>query len=253
MAATPLKKRIPEDESLDDLILGQMKLWQSKKGYRFSIDAVLLAHFPLLDRVDQVVDLGTGSGVIPLLLAYRKPGLKITGLELQKGLAQRARRSVAYNRLEQNIRIIEGDIKNTARILPGGRVDLVTSNPPYWKKGEGKAPACPETALARHELAIDFNQVVEQAGYLLAAEGCLALIQRSARLQEALQVMQHHGLKATRLRMIHSFPDQAARLFLLEGKKTGAETGLDIRPPLFIYQGPGKYCEEINAIYRGEG
>ena len=168
-------------DTLDDLLINDLKVFQARQGYRFSIDAVLLAHFPELEAVKNIIDIGTGSGVIPLLLSQRTRA-NITGIEIQEAMAARAAKSVELNNLEGQINIIRADINRIQNLLPAGCADLVVSNPPYWKKGEGKLSANPEEAVARHEIALTLEQLIRQAAYLLVPRGKLALIQRADRL-----------------------------------------------------------------------
>lgn len=239
---------VHEHERLDDLILGDMKIIQPRQGYRFSIDAVLVAFFPRLERVGQVVDLGTGSGVIPLLLAYRNQNIRITGLEIGEAAVQRARRSAEYNRLSKRITILQGDIKNIGGLLPPGEADLVVSNPPFWKKGEGRVSKDPEQALARHELEIDLPGIITAAAYLLKAGGSLNMIHRADRREEILSHLSRHGFNQIRIRRVQSFPDRQSHLLLVEGRK-GPYMELLEMEPLIIYQQAGEYSEEIKGIY----
>lgn len=236
------------DETLDNLILGGLKLIQPQEGYRFSLDAVLLAHFPELTGVELVVDLGTGSGVIPLLLTVRAPQVKIIGVELQDGMVDRARRSVRINGLQDRIEILHADIREIDKSLPGGKAALVVSNPPFWRKGEGHVNRHPEQAVARHELQLNLEELVSQAAYLLAPEGKLVFIQRAARLEESLEKLRRSHLIPTRLRMVHARLDRPAGLVLLEAVKS-RRGRLTILPPLIIYAQAGIYSPEIQAIY----
>ena len=238
------------DETLDDLILGDMKLIQAVHGYRFSLDAVLLTHFPELTGVSHIIDLGTGSGVIPLLLAARAPDLHITGIELQPAMVKRAKRSVRLNRLEHRIEIIQADIKEIDRTLVGGSAELVLSNPPFWKTGEGYLSSNTEEAIARHELNLNLEELVDKGAYLLGQGGKLVIIHRAERLEEAMGIFRCHKLSPKRLRLVHSFVDRSATLFLLEGIKNRPGR-LNILPPLVIYQKPGEYSDEIKQLYGG--
>jgi tRNA1Val (adenine37-N6)-methyltransferase len=236
------------DETLDDLILGGLKLIQAVQGYRFSIDAVLLAQFLELTGVERVIDLGTGSGVIPLLLAVRSPQVKIIGVELQAGMVERARRSVSLNGLQDRIEIVQADIREIDKSLPGGSAELVLSNPPFWKKGEGCVSCQAERAAARHELHLNLEELVTQGAYLLRPGGKLAIIQRAERLEESLEILRRSQLTLTRLRMVHAFLDRKAGLVLLEAVKS-RRGRLTILPPLIIYAQAGQYSPEIQAIY----
>jgi len=243
------KAVLNSEETLDDLILGKMKLIQPAQGYRFSLDAVLLAHFPILAGVKQAVDLGTGSGIITILLAARDSALRIRGIEIQEDMVDRARRSIQFNRLEDRIEIISADIREMNKYLPGGEAELVLSNPPFWKNGEGYVNSNKEEAIARHELKLNLEELVSQGAYLLCGGGRMAIIHRADRLEEIIGIFTDHKLYPRRLRMVHPFIDRNAKLILLEGQK-GRPGSLSVLPPLIIYERPGEYCEEIKKIYR---
>lgn len=241
---------IKPDETLDDLLLGGLKVIQPKVGYRFSLDAVLLTHFcSSLKKVKQVVDLGTGSGVIPLLLSYLAPHLQITAIEIQEQMADRAKRSIAYNGLEDKIKIINMDIKELKGVLLGGSADLVVMNPPFYKMGEGRVSLNQEEAIARHELKISMSDLVKMSSYLLKSSGKLALIQRADRLPEILNLLMVNNINPTRIRLVHANSNSDAKLVLIEGKKD-SRSNLKILPPLIIYQPNGEYSEEIMSWYR---
>lgn len=240
---------VKENETLDDLIVGNMKLIQAVHGYRFSLDAVLLAHFPDLTGVNQVVDLGTGSGIIPHLLTVRSPDVRITGIEIQTEMAERARRSVRLNQLENRIEIIQADIREIEKTLPRGSAELVLSNPPFWRKGEGHISSNPEEAAARHELNLNLDELADSGAYLLEQRGRMAIIQRAERLEDVMETFRRHKLFLKRLRVIHSFVGRSATLVLIEAVKS-RRGSMTILPPLIIYDKPGEYCQEIKQIYR---
>lgn len=236
------------DESLDDLILGNMRVIQPREGYRFSLDAVLLAHFPSATRVKRVFDLGGGSGVVSLIMAWRAPQAQVTVIELQPAMVERARRSIAMNGLQARINVIEADIREIEKIIPGGKAELVLSNPPFWRKGEGKLSRNPEEAVARHELNLSLAELVEKAAYLLAPGGKMAIIHRADRLEEAMTLFRQYKIPIRKLRSIHSFSDREARLILIEGEKNPPGP-LTILPPLVIYEQVGVYGQELRELY----
>lgn len=236
------------EETLDDLLINNMKVFQASKGYRFSIDAVLLAHFPKLEHINKIIDIGTGSGVIPLLLSPRTRA-SITGVEIQPAMARRALKSVKLNGLEEQIEIIQADVNQINHFLARGSMDLVISNPPYWKKGEGKLSSNQEEAIARHEINLTLEQLVNQAAFLLPPGGKLALIQRADRLQELLGILTACRFNASRLRTVHSRGNKDAGMILLEAVKE-QQPGLKVMPPLYIYQDDSTYTREIEEMYR---
>ncbi len=237
-------------ESLDDLILGNMKIIQPVHGYRFSLDAVLLTHFVELLGAKHIIDIGTGNGVIPILLAALASEPSIIGVELQPAMVERARRSINLNGLNHRIEIFQEDIREIDRVLAGGSADLVLSNPPFWKMGEGHLSNNPEEANARHELTLNLKELVDRGAYLLRPGGKMNIIQRAERLEEALEVFRSHKLFPKRLRLVHSYIDRKASLFLLEGMKNRPGR-LNILAPLVIYEKPGEYTTEIKQYYGG--
>ena len=234
-------------ESLDDLILGGLKIIQPIKGYRFSIDAVLLAHFADLHGVKKVIDLGTGNGIIPLLLSHRDPGIDILGIELQPAMADRAGRSVQLNNLQHRIDILQADIRKLKEKLPGGSAELVLSNPPFWKRGEGHVNQNHEKSIARHELEITLKELAEGAVHLLAPQGVLAIIHRVERLNEIADVFGHFGLSLSRVRKVRSYAERPARQVLVEARFGRQETVLI--PPLIMYSKLNCYGDELRHLY----
>ncbi len=240
---------VHENETLDDLVLGNMKIIQPQKGYRFTIDSVLIAFFADLQGVQQVVDLGTGNGVIPLLLSYRDRYINITGVEFLDSVAERAQRNISLNGLCSRIKIIHADIKNTHHFLPSGKADLVVSNPPFWKKGAGRVSKNHEEALAKHELNIELPQIIRAASYLLRPQdGKLCMIHRADRREEILRYLYQNQLNRIRIRLVQAFQDRQANLVLIEAQKSIFKQSLELAP-LVIYEKRGVYSEEIKQIY----
>lgn len=236
-----------EEESLDDLILGDLQVIQATRGYRFSLDAVLLANFADTSP-RHVVDLGAGSGVISLILAWRAPQASFTLVEIQASMADRASRSIVLNGLEERVKVIEGDIRDIETIMRGGCADLVISNPPFWKKGEGKISSNREEAIARHELNLNLEELVQKGTYLLRQGGKIDIIHRADRLDEAMDIFRRYKTPVRKLRLIHSFVDREARLVLIEAEKNRPGP-LHVMPPLVIYDKVGEYGAELRQIY----
>lgn len=239
---------IREDESLDDLILGGLQVIQPRQGYRFSLDAVLLAHFPELGGIESSVDLGSGSGVIPLILSFRSPSITVTGIELQTDMVERSQRSLQLNDLEKRIQIIMADLREIKAVLPAASVQLVVCNPPFWKKGEGHISSRPGEAVARHELQAELDDICMAAAWLLKDGGRFCVIHRAERLYEVMAAMTDHRLAVSRIRAVQSFSPDNAALVLVEGRKN-SRGGVKILPPLVIYQAPGVYSQEVNQWY----
>jgi len=241
-----------ENETIDELSLGHLRLLQAEDGYRFSLDPVLLARFVAVGSKETVVDLGTGCGVIPLLLAKLSPAQKLVGVELQAQLAERAKRNVVLNDLRQRVQIIEGDVRNIRELLPHSSVDLVVANPPYRQAERGRIAPQDERAAARHELAGGLTDFLAATRWLLKNRGRLAIIYLAERLPELLSQMQKLSIEPKRLRLIHPRQGEAARMVMVEGRMAG-RPGLQVDPPLYVYQGAGRdYTDEILAFYAND-
>lgn len=240
--------QINEDETLDDLLIRGLQIIQKRKGFRLTLDSVLLAHFVSLKEGDRAVDLGTGTGVIPLLLSTRTKKITITGIEIQQEMAEMASRSVQLNGLEEVINICRGDIRDIHKVLGGGIFTVVCANPPYWTMGEGEINTQPELAIARHEVACVLEDVVSSASKLLNYQGRFALIHRVERLADLFALLRQYQLEPRRMRLIHSYRDKAAHLVLVEARKK-APPDLKALPPLIIYEKPGHFTREILSWY----
>jgi len=238
------------DETLDDLRLGGLKILQKRDGYRFSLDPVLLCAFARLKEGEKVADLGTGSGIIPLLLASRSGAGRVVGLEIQPDLADRARRSVRLNALEERVEILEGDLRVLPKSLIPRSFDVVLANPPYRRQESGRKAPGAERAAARHELAGGLEDFLAAAASLLKQGGRFYIVYLAERLAELLAAMRRERLEPKRLRCVHSRAAEEARMVLVEGRK-GGRSGLTVAPPLFVYEGK-RYSDEVLAIY-GEG
>lgn len=221
---------------------------QDESGYRYSLDPFLLARFCHGVIAAEVVDLGTGIGVIPLLLAERKTG-HFTGVELQPRLAAIARRNIVLNQLQDRIEILEADLREHRQLFSPQSIDLVVSNPPYRPLGEGKVAPDPERAAARHELAGGLEEFADAAAYLLRQGGRFCLIYLAERLTHLLTVLAASKLEPKRLRLVHSRPGDPARLVLVEARRNG-RPGLQVEAPLYIYDGDG-YSAELLGCYDG--
>jgi len=237
-------------ETLDELSIGGLKLYQAEQGYRFSLDPVLLARFVQVRAGGRIVDLGTGSGVIPLLLARLCADTDLLGVELQPQMADRASRNVALNGLQERIQILEGDLRQVRQLLPVASADLVVANPPYRPLGSGRISPADERAKARHEIAGGLQDFIAAAGWLLKNGGCFATIYLAERLPELISQLLACGIEPKRLRMVHPRPQEPARMVLVEGRKAG-RPGLAVEPPLYIYAGEGRdYTAEVLAMYQ---
>lgn len=235
-------------ERLDDLNIKGYHIIQNKESFCFGMDAVLLSEFAKVKEGENVLDLGTGTGIIPILLEAKTMGRHFSALEIQEESVQMARRSVALNRLEEKIDIISGDIKEAGTIFGVASFDVVTTNPPYMDNMHGlKNPNMPK-AIARHEILCTLEDVIRESGKLLKFRGRFYMVHRPHRLAEIISMMKKYQLQPKRLRMVHSFVDKEASMILIEGIKGGGAF-MKVEKPLVIYEGPNIYTEEIRNIY----
>jgi tRNA1Val (adenine37-N6)-methyltransferase len=236
-----------ETETLEQLKIGNLQFVQPKKGYRFSLDAILLANFISAKPAERLIDLGTGSGVIPLLVSVLTPVREIVGVELQERLMCFACRNVALNALEERIRIVQGNLKKISSYFRAGEFDLLCSNPPYRKLGDGRLNPDSEQAIARHEVECELEDLLAAATFLLKPGGKMFLIYLPERLGELLAGLQRYRLEAKRIRCIHSAKQTPASLVLVEAQRD-ASSGLTVLPPLFLYCRENVYSSEARTI-----
>jgi tRNA1Val (adenine37-N6)-methyltransferase len=238
------------EETLDALFGGRLKLFQSRSGYRFSLDALLLAHFVSVKPNEPVVDLGTGNGVIPLVLATLHSHVSITGIEFQPAMADRAERNVKLNSLEGRIRIRRGDVRAIDAIAPPESFAVVVCNPPFRKPSSGRISLNDEKRVARHEIQGELRDFLAAATFLLRLKGRMSLVYSAGRAVDLLSRMRAVGVEPKRLRMVHAFADAEASVVLVEGIK-GGRTGIEILPPLIVYRHGKSYSAEVAAQIAG--
>ena len=229
---------------------GAIVLNQPAAGYRFSIDAVILAHLAGPLATESVLDLGTGCGVIPIMLAYRHPGVRVTGVEIQPALAAAARQNVADNRMSDRVRILEADMRSLTVADTAGPVDLVVSNPPYRRLQSGRINAHDQKAIARHEIKIDLEGLIAAADRLLGLAGRFCAIYPAVRTVDLLTVMRASKIEPKRVTVIHSQPNSAAQLVVVSGNK-GGRPGVEVAPPLYLYRADGTYTRSVEAMFAG--
>lgn len=235
-------------ERLDDLQCNGLYLIQDPDKFCFGIDAVLLSNFVKVKKNGHVVDLCTGSGIVPILLSAKTGAKKITGIEIQSDIADMARRSVSYNKLDEKINIINDDISNALKYINNCSVDSVCVNPPYMKDTTAiKNPDLP-MAIARHELLTDLETVINIASKLLKESGKFFMVHRPSRLSEIFTSMRQNRIEPKRLRFIHPYIESKANLVLIEGAK-GSGVWLDVEPPLVVYKDKNVYTDEVLKIY----
>jgi tRNA1Val (adenine37-N6)-methyltransferase len=233
----------------DTFFDGRLRVKQHKGGYRFSIDAVLVAHYANPHAGDHVLDLGTGCGIIPLLMCYRHSDTRVVAVEIQPELAQLAQLNVVENRMTEQIEVVCKDLRALCLDDVSGPVDLVISNPPYRKPHSGRINPDPERAVARHELKARLADVIQTAGRLLRRSGRLVVVYAAERSTDLLVQMRSFGIEPKRLRFIHSAEASAAKLVLVEGVNGGRST-VKVDPPLVVYTASGQYTEEVLQIFR---
>lgn len=231
----------------ESLFRGRLKILQKESGYRFSMDALILAHHIPLKGMDIGVDLGTGCGIIPLIVAHRGSSARLYGIEIQKDLADLASRNVRLNHMEDRITIVCGDMKDFGSYLEPGVADVVFSNPPYRKVLSGRINPDPERAVARHEIKGTLADVVSVAEKLLRPSGRLLVIYPAERIADLLTRMRAFRLEPKRLRLVHSRQDSDAELVLAEGLKQG-NPGVKVVPPLIVHKEDGGYTDELKEM-----
>ena len=227
-------------------------IYQSKAGYRFSVDALLLYSFVNLQRVKKIADLGAGSGIIGLLLAKKYPGSEVTLIELQKSLVTLAEKNAALNDLQDRVNIINCDIKELTAESPqvtNNCFDLVISNPPFRRTRTGLISNVDERAIARHEIKLSLQDLFKSGSSLLKHHGRFCLIHLPERLAEIIRVMKGHDLEPKRLRFVHSSISTEAKMVLIEAVK-GARSGVKTEKPLILYNKDGSYTKELEELYR---
>jgi tRNA1Val (adenine37-N6)-methyltransferase len=236
------------EEQADDLQNGYF-LIQSKHGFRFGADAVLLADYARGVREnDRLIDLCCGNGIVPILLAAKTACRNMTGLEIQEESARLAEKSVAYNRLADRIRIVWGDVKDAPALFGAASFDAVTCNPPYMIGSHGLKNPNASVAIARHEILCTFDDIAKSASALLNTRGKFFLVHRPFRLAELITTLIRYRLEPKRMRLVYPLPDREPNMVLIEAVK-GGNSRLRVEPPLVMYRSPGVYSDEIEAIY----
>lgn len=233
----------------DSLFDGRLRCLQHRNGYRFSVDAVLLAHFIAPRPGERILDLGAGCGVVSLVLAYRWPGVSLTALEIQPDLAELVRCNIELNGYGQRIELVGGDLRHIERSVGVGAFDWVVSNPPYRSAASGQVSSGNEQALARHEINTDLQAVVRAVVVALRTKGRAALIYPAARGATLIHEMVRQGLAPKRLQTVYSFPGGNGKLLLVEAVKGGGEE-LAVLPPFYVYEHRhGGYSKEMAGCY----
>lgn len=239
---------LKQDERFDDLQRNGYKIIQNPSKFCFGMDAVLLSGFATVKRGESVLDLGTGTGIIPILLEAKTNGKKYVGLEIQEESADMATRSVKYNHLEDRIQIVHGDIKEASARFGKASFDVVTTNPPYMNDCHGiKNPDMPK-AIARHEIFCSLEDVIREASFVLRENGRFYMVHRPFRLVEIITLMEKYRLEPKRMRLVAPYADKEPNMVLIEGLK-GGKSRIKVEPTLVVYKDPNVYTDEIYEIY----
>ena len=222
-------------ERLDDLQLGGLELIQNPGQFCFGVDAVLLSDFVKIKPGETVLDMGTGNGIIPILLSAKTRGRHFTGLEIQEDTAEMARRSVLYNSLEDKIDIVTGDIKEAAEIFRPAFFDVITTNPPYMLARHGLTNSADTKTIARHEVLCSLDDILRESMRLLQDKGRFYMIHSPFRLTEILIKMNAYKIEAKRIQFVHSYIDKEPTMVLIEGVR-GARSRVTVEPPIIMYE-----------------
>ena len=237
-----------ERERIDDLGINGYQIIQKEQGFCFGMDAVLLSDFAQVKTGGRVLDLGTGTGILPILMEAKTKAVHLTGLEIQPEMAEMAARSVKLNHLEDKIEIVEGDIKEASAIFSHDSFDTITSNPPYMIGQHGlRNPDMPK-AIARHEVLCNLEDVVSQASKVLKERGRFYMVHRPFRLAEIMNVLTKYRLEPKRMQLVYPYIDREPNMVLIEALK-GGNSRVTVEPPLIVYKEPGVYTENILKIY----
>ena len=243
-----MESLVRADERLDDLQIKGYKIIQHPDKFCFGMDAVLLSGFAKVNEGELALDLGTGTGILPILLEAKNEGSHYTGLEIQAESVEMARRSVLYNDLQDKIDIIEGDIKEASSIFGKASMNVVTSNPPYMTNHHGLKNPNDAKAIARHELLCTLEDVVRETAAVLKPKGRCYFVHRPSRLVEIFEAMRKYKLEPKRMRLVYPYVNKEPNMVLIEGVRGGGSQ-LTVEPPLIVYEAPGVYTDEIYEIY----
>lgn len=239
---------IKQNERIDDLHRNGYMIIQDPKNFCFGVDAVLLTGFVQIKKDEVVLDLGTGTGVIPILLEAKTEGKHFIGVDIQQQSVNMANRSVQMNELENKIEIHQSDIKNLTNVYKLSSFDVITSNPPYMNEGGGIVNDYSPKAIARHELLCTLEDIIFNTSKLLKPQGRFYMIHRPFRITDIFVLLRQYKLEPKRFRFIHSHIDQEPCMVLIEAIR-GAKPMLKVEPPLIIYKENGEYTDEIIKIY----
>ena len=243
-----MKPELRENERIDDLQRNGYRIIQNPDRFCFGMDAVLLSGFARVKRGAQVLDLGTGTGIIPILLEAKTEAAHLTALEIQEESADMARRSVQLNGLEGKIDVVTGDIKEADQLFKAASFDVVTCNPPYMIGQHGLRNPEEPKAIARHEILCTLEDVVRNAAKLLKTGGSFFMVHRPFRLAEIITVMTQYKLEPKRMQLVYPYVDKEPNMVLIEGCR-GGRPRMTVEKPLIVFKAPNVYMDEICNLY----
>lgn len=243
-----MKIELKEGERVDDLHRNGFQIIQNGKLFCFGMDAVLLSGFAKVKEQGTALDLGTGTGIIPILLAAKTQGRHFTGLEISPTSADMAARSVLLNDLQEKVEIVRGDIKEAGELFAPASFDTVTSNPPYMIGQHGLVNPDLEKAAARHEILCTLEDVVRAAAKLVRPGGSFFLVHRPFRLAEIIRTLSQYSLEPKRMQLVYPYVDREPNMVLIEAVR-GGKPRMTVEKPLIVYREPGVYMPEITEIY----
>lgn len=239
---------VHENERLDELHRNGYYIIQNPERFCFGMDAVLLSGFAKAKKGERVLDLGTGTGIIPILMEAKTESEDFTALEIQEESADMARRSVLYNHLENRINIVTGDIKDASKIFGASSFDVITTNPPYMIGEHGISCASDAKAIARHEVLCDLDDILRESAKLLRPGGRFYMVHRPFRLAEIMSKMVAYKIEPKRMKLVYPYIDKEPNMVLIEGLR-GGKSRLTVEKPLIVYKEQGVYTDEIYDIY----
>lgn len=243
-----MKVTLKQNERIDDLHRKGYRIIQNPEKFCFGIDAVLLSGFVNVKSGAKVLDLGTGTGIIPILVEAKTKASHLTALELQEESVDMAKRSVKLNDLEDKISIVQGDIKEASHLFDGASFDVITTNPPYMTENHGLVNPDMPKAIARHEIYCTLEDVVRESSKLLKVSGKFFMVHRPYRLVEIITTLEKYKLEPKRIRFVHPYKDKEPNMVLIEAVK-GGKSHVTIEPPLIVYEDVNVYTKEIYEIY----
>ncbi|HOO28042.1 MAG TPA: tRNA1(Val) (adenine(37)-N6)-methyltransferase [Lachnospiraceae bacterium] len=240
--------KLKEHEHIDELNRNGYRIIQNEKTFCFGMDAVLLSGFAKVKEDETVLDIGTGTGIIPILLEAKTAGKHFTGIEIQEEIADMARRSVALNGLSHRIEIVTGDIKEAERLFAMSSFDVITTNPPYMIGSHGLKNEAESKAIARHEILCTLEDIVREGSRLLKPGGRFYMVHRPFRLVELFAVLTKYRLEPKRMRLVYPYADKEPNMVLIEALY-GGRSRITVEKPLVVYKERGKYTDEIYDVY----